>query len=182
VFKPLGMGDTSFVVPASKVGRYVKLADPVEPTLRNALDRTQAPATDCGGGCAVSTAADYLRFAQMLLNKGSLDGRRILGRKTVAFMTAEQLAPEVNLARLHQYPNLNGGYGFGLGVAVRRGSGVAGIMGSPGDYHWGGGSGTYFWVDPQEELVVVFMAAAPAPVSFYNRQLITSLVLQAITD
>jgi CubicO group peptidase (beta-lactamase class C family) len=117
----------------------------------------------------------------MLLNRGTLDGMRILSRKTVEFMTADQLGPEVNIDRLRDYPNING-YGFGLSVAVRRGYGIAGTMGSPGDYHWSGGNGTYFWVDPKEELAVVFMAATPGAIRFRNRQVITSLVLQAIAD
>ena len=136
---------------------------------------------ECGGGCGVSTAADYLRFAQMLLSRGILDGNRVLGRKTVEFMTADQLGPEVDIERLRAYPNLNG-YGLGLSVAVRRGDGVAGVMGSTGDYNWGGSQGTYFWVDPKEELAVVFMAAAPGPLRLHNRQLITSLVLQSIVE
>jgi CubicO group peptidase (beta-lactamase class C family) len=117
----------------------------------------------------------------MLLNMGELGGTRILGRKTVEYMTADHLGPEVNIERLRDYPNING-YGFGLGVAVRRGYGVAGIMGSPGDYHWGGGSGTYFWVDPKEELAVVFMSATPGEARVRYRQVITTLTLQAIVD
>src|SRR5687767_8187524 len=115
----------------------------------------------------------------MLLNRGTLDGAHILSRKTVEYMTADQLGPEVNIDRLREYPN-NNGYGFGLSVAVRREYGIAGIMGSPGDYHWGGGNGMYFWVDPKEELAVVFMAATPGPPRFHYRQVIRSLVLQAI--
>lgn len=182
LFKPLGMLDTGFGVPAQKIYRYAKPlpADPVTGNPQTGADRTR-PMMDCGGSCAASTAADYLLFAQMLLNRGALENTRILGRKTVEFMTADQLGPEVNIDRLRQYPNING-YGFGLGVAVRRGYGVAGIMGSPGDYHWGGATGTYFWIDPKEELAVVFMAAAPGELRLRNRQLITSLVLQAIAD
>ena len=87
----------------------------------------------------------------------------------------------MNIDRLRDYPNINGD-GFGLGVAVRRGYGVAGAIGSPGDYHWGGANGMYFWVDPKEELAVVFLAATPGATRFRNRQVITSLVLQAIAD
>src|SRR5687768_16048326 len=117
----------------------------------------------------------------MLLNRGTLDGAHILSRKTVEYMTADQLGPEVNIDRLRQYPNING-YGFGLSVAVRREGGVAGIMGTPGDFQWGGARGTFFWVDPKEELSVVLMAAAPGDTRLYLRQAITALVLQAIED
>lgn len=96
-------------------------------------------------------------------------------------MTADQLGSGVDRTRLNTYGTLNGGYGFGLGVAVRRGTGGAGMMGSPGDFHWGGAGGTYFWVDPKEELAVVFMAAAPAA-RLRTRQLLPALVLQAIID
>jgi len=183
LFKPLSMFDTGFMVPSQKVGRYAK-PFPVDPETNNPQsipDRTKPPKFECGGGCAVSTAADYLRFSQMLLNLGKLDNARILARKTVEYMTADQLGPEVNIDRLREYPNING-YGFGLGVAVRRGYGVAGLMGSPGDFNWGGAYGTYFWVDPKEEMAVVFMAATPGTLRLHNRQLITSLVLQAIAD
>jgi CubicO group peptidase (beta-lactamase class C family) len=125
---------------------------------------------------------DYLRFAQMLLNRGVLGDTRILSRKSVEAMTADQLGAGVRRDRLHASPGLNGGYGFGLGVAVRSATGVAGMMGTAGDYHWGGGVGTYFWVDPQEELAVVFMTAAPPEARLHSRQLIRALVLQAIVD
>lgn len=183
LLRPLGMVDTAFIVPAEKANRYAKPLplDPLTGKPQTAADRTKPPKMDCGGGCAVSTAADYLRFAQMLLNRGALENTRILGRKTVESMTADQLGPEVDMRHLRNYPNING-YGFGLSVAVRRHDGVAGIMGSPGDYNWGGANGTYFWVDPKEELAVVFMAAAPGALRLHNRQLMTTLVLQAITD
>ena len=183
LFTPLGMVDTEFVLTADKARRIARVlpAELETGSKQVAGDRRQPRKFDCGGACALSTATDYLRFAQMLLNRGTLDGTRILGRKTVEFMTADQLGPEVNIDRLRDYPNING-YGFGLGVAVRRGYGVAGTIGSPGDYHWGGANGTYFWVDPKEELAVVFMAATPGAVRFRNRQVITSLVLQAIAD
>jgi CubicO group peptidase (beta-lactamase class C family) len=127
----------------------------------------------------VSTATDFLRFGQMLLNGGELDGARILGRKTVEFMTADHMGPEIDDARLRSWPNLNG-YGFGLSVAVRRGAGISGMPSSAGEYHWAGSTGTYFWVDPAESLVVVFMAHAPGTIRYYHRQLLHALVLQAL--
>ena len=183
LFGPLGMVDTAFW-PTNGRGKRIARALSAEPgpgSTQVVQDSPRPRKFDCGGACAFSTAIDYLRFAQMLLNRGTLDGTRILGRKTVEFMTADQLGLEVNIDRLRDYPNING-YGFGLSVAVRRGYGIAGMMGSPGDYHWGGGNGTYFWVDPKEELAAVFMAAAPGAARIRNRQIITSLVLQAIAD
>jgi len=181
LFAPLGMTDTAFTVPPAKVGRYAKAlaVDPVTRAPQALRDGTKPHKFDCGGGCVVSTAADYLRFAQMLLNGGELDGARILSRKTVQYMTADHIGPEVDVAKLNGYPNING-YGFGLGVAVRRVTGLAGVPGSPGEFHWAGSTGTYFWVDPAESLVVVFMAHAPGPIRYYHRQLLHALVNQAL--
>lgn len=183
LFAPAGMVDTGFLVPSAKAERYARPLpmDPLTGTPQRLPDRTQPATMECGGGCGVSTASDYLRFAQMLLDGGSLGGRRILGRKAVELMTTDQLGPEVNADQLRQHPAIHG-HGFSLGLAVRRGSGMAGVLGSPGDYTWGGSDGTYFWVDPKEELAAVFMSAAPGPVRWRHQQLITALVLQAITD
>jgi CubicO group peptidase (beta-lactamase class C family) len=181
LFGPLGMRDTAFVVPQAQIGRYAKVlpTDPITREPQTIRDGTRLHKFDCGGGCAVSTAIDFLRFAQMLLNRGELDGVRILGRKTVDFMTADHLRADVDESRLRAYPNLNG-YGFGLGVAVRRVPGVSGVVSSVGQYHWAGSTGTYFWVDPAEELVAVFMAHAPGPIRYYHRQLMHALVYQAL--
>ena len=101
-------------------------------------------------------------FAQMLLNAARSTARACSGRKTVEYMTADHLGPDVDAERLHNFPVEHiDGYGFGLGVAVRRVPGVAGIMGSPGDFRWSGAQGTLFWVDPKEELAVVYMAQTP---------------------
>lgn len=181
LFKPLAMVDTGFVVPPADVHRYARglACDPLTGKPQSMRDKTKPGKFDCGGGGGVSTAADYLRFAQMLLNGGVLDGARILSRKTVAFMTSDHIGPEVDTTRLRDYPNING-YGFGLGVAVRRQTGVAGMASSAGEYHWAGATGPYFWVDPAEHLAVVFMAHAPGPLRFYYRQLLHALVLQAL--
>jgi CubicO group peptidase (beta-lactamase class C family) len=181
LFDPLGMTDTGFVVPQGDVGRYAKAFpnDPLTREPQTLRDGTKLHRFDCGGGCAVSTALDYLRFAQMLLNGGELNGNRILGRKTVDYMRADHMGPEIDATRLREYPNLNG-YGFGLGVAVRRGSGISGAISSGGEYHWAGSTGTYFWIDPSEALVAVFMAHAPGAIRYYHRQLMHALVLQAL--
>lgn len=181
LFQPLQMRDTLFTVPADQVARYAKAlaVDPLTLQPQTLRDGTTPHKFDCGGGCAVSTAADYLRFAQMLLNGGELDGVRVLSRKTVEYMTSDHLGPEVDLSRLNDYPNIRG-YGFGLGVAVRRSVGRGGMPSSAGEFHWAGSTGTYFWVDPTEELVTVFMAHAPGAIRYYHRQLLHSLVLQAL--
>jgi CubicO group peptidase (beta-lactamase class C family) len=181
IFKPLGMADSGFVVPPQSVHRFAKglPCDPMTGKPQRMRDSTKPHKFACGGGCAVSTAPDYLRFALMLQNGGALDGARILGRKTVDYMTSDHIGPEVDKTRLRQWPNING-YGFGLGVAVRRETGAGGAVSSKGEYHWAGSTGTYFWVDPSEELAVVFMAHAPGAMRFYLRQLLHALVFQAL--
>ncbi len=185
LFGPLGMVDTGFVVPAAKEARIAKPL-PVDPdTGRPAAFRL--PVTpwqyDCGGGCASGTALDYLRFAQMLLNKGTFEGTRLLSRKTVEYMTSNQLGPNVDVSRLHEFPVEHmDGFGFGLGVAVRTQPGIAGVPGTPGEFMWSGAQGTMFWVDPKEEMVVVFLANTPGPARRHYRELVKTLVEQAIAD
>ncbi|MGQ0526045.1 MAG: serine hydrolase domain-containing protein [Betaproteobacteria bacterium] len=181
IFSPLGMVDTSFAVPPDKVARYARALpeDPVTREPQKLRDGTTPHKFDCGGGCAVSSAGDYLRFAQMLLDGGEWNGVRILGRKTVEYMTSDHIAPGIDVTRLNEWPNLHG-YGFGLGVAVRRGAGLGGMPSSAGEFHWAGSTGTYFWVDPAERLAVVFMAHAPGTIRYYHRQLLHALVLQAL--
>jgi CubicO group peptidase (beta-lactamase class C family) len=181
VWTPLGMGDTGFRVPPDKAGRYAKAlaSDPDTGKPPVVLDLTQPLKFECGGGCAASTAGDYLRFAQMLANKGRLGKAQILGRKTVEFMTTDHLGAEVRNG-IPQVDPARVGYGFGLGVAVRRQDGISPINGSAGDYSWGGAYGTFFWVDPKQELVVVYMAHTPGPVRQHYRALLGALVYQAI--
>ena len=183
IWKPLGMIDTSFTVPDAKKGRYA-LAFPNDPLTgkpQSVLHAAGKPLKfECGGGCLVSTATDYLRFAQMLANGGSLDGKRLLARKTLEMMTSDQLGSEVRGRTTSSV--LNEGYSFGLGFAVRSQTGIAAYAGSAGDYTWGGAFGTYFWVDPKEQLAVVLMAATPGEIRTYYRALVRNLVLQAIVD
>jgi CubicO group peptidase (beta-lactamase class C family) len=181
LWRPLKMTDTGFVVPAGKQARLARpfAKDPDTGKDVEIRDVTVAPKFECGGGCAVSTAPDYARFAQMLLNHGTLEGARILGRKTVEYMTSDHLGPSVMKAADYSPGD---GYGFGLGFAVRRDAGVANVNGSAGDYNWGGAYGTYFWVDPREQLVVVSMTQAPGPIRVHYRQLLKALVLQALMD
>ena len=181
LFKPLGMSDTGFIVPADKSNRYAKALpnDPDTGKPQSVMDLTKPTRFECGGGCAVSTAGDYLRFAQMLLNHGKLGGEQILSRKTVEFMMVDQLGPGVKNLIGNADPT-RAGYGFGLGLAVRRTEGVVGLMGSVGDFSWPGANGTNWWADPKEELAVVFMAHSPGPIRWHYRQLINALVLQAL--
>jgi CubicO group peptidase (beta-lactamase class C family) len=182
LFRPLRMEETGFLIPADKVARYAKALpnDPDTGRPQTVLDSTKPLKFECGGGCAASTAGDYIRFAQMLLNKGSLDGARILGRKTVEHMTSDHLGPEVQ-NNMPLVSPLLAGYGFGLGVAVRKQDGLSPLAGSAGDYTWGGAYGTNFWIDPKEELAVVFMAHAPGPIRVHYRQVLNALVTQALT-
>jgi CubicO group peptidase (beta-lactamase class C family) len=183
VWKPLGMLDTGFRIPADKAARYAKAlaVDPMTGSQQSvsALDRT--PKFECGGGCAASTASDYLRFALMLMNKGSYGGARILGPKTVEYMLSNQLAPDVKNLIVNGDPT-RADYGFGLGLAVRTTPGIVRMMGSVGDFSWPGASGTNWWADPHEELAVVWMAHSPGAIRWKYRQMINALVYQAIVD
>jgi CubicO group peptidase (beta-lactamase class C family) len=180
VFQPLKMTDTGFWVPAAKQARLAQAfaTDPDTGKPVTIPDVSVPAKFECGGGCAVSTAGDYVRFAQMMLNRGALDGTRLLGRKTVEYMTSDHLGPVTGAGDYLPGP----GYGFGLGFAVRRETGLASLTGSAGDYNWGGAYGTAFWVDPKEQLVVVFMAQAPGAIRVHYRQLLKSFVLQAIDE
>src|SRR5262249_26356788 len=121
---------------------------------------TRPPKYLSGAGGLYSTALDYARFCQFLLNGGELDGVRLVSRKTVEYMTTDQLPPGIQINTFNS-PAINltpgGGQSFGLGVAVRTEVGRAGFTGSVGDFSWVGASGTYFWVDPKERLFVVLM-------------------------
>ncbi|MCC6775820.1 MAG: beta-lactamase family protein [Hyphomicrobiales bacterium] len=185
LFKPLGMADTGFYVPADKLGRLAKppAKDPDTGEVLKPHDVSKRTANDSGGSGSISTAADYLRFCQMLLNGGELDGVRILSRPTVALMTSDQLGPEVK--RAHD-PGDNilesRGYTFGLGFAVREGAGLANTPGSPGEYTWGGAVGTYFWVDPGEALTAVLMTHVSGHKRIPYRRAMRQLTYQAIVD
>jgi CubicO group peptidase (beta-lactamase class C family) len=183
LWKPLGMADTSFALTTEKAARKAVALKTDPLTGKSQTFLHAAPEVlkfDCGGACALSTAADYLRFAEMLRRNGILDGQRILGRKTIELMTANHLTPAMFAALPPQA--LPVGYGFGLGVATRLAPGVANLSGSTGDYEWSGAFGTVFWVDPKEELSVVFMSQQGGLQRILMRQLIRALVLSAIVD
>jgi len=184
LFRPLGMKDTMFLVGAESATRYAKglPTDPDTGKPQSILDLTKPLKFDCGGACAASTAGDYLRFAQMLLNGGILNGRRIVSRKVVEFMTADHLGPGVENRIADDIGSEYRGYTFGLGVAVRKQTGISPAIGSIGDYRWIGAYGTEFWVDPKEQLVAVFMLAAHGETVGHYRESIRALVMQAIID
>jgi CubicO group peptidase (beta-lactamase class C family) len=119
---------------------------------------------------------DYARFAQMLLNGGTLDGKRLLSRKTIEFMTADHLGPVTGASDL-----LIPGYGFGLGFAVRMHAGIAQVPGSVGQYYWGGLAGTTFWVDPAEQLFALMLIQGPGQREYY-RVLFRDMVYAAFAD
>jgi CubicO group peptidase (beta-lactamase class C family) len=184
LFAPLGMKDTGFNVPPEKALRYARPlpADPDTGAPQSRSPELTKPLNfDCGGGCAASTAGDYLRFASMLLHQGRAGNTRILGSKTVEFMTSNQLGSEVKNLVVNADPT-RANFGFGLGVAVKTSTGNTRLMGSVGAFNWPGASGTDWWVDPKEDLVVVYMSAAPGPLRWHYRQVINALVYQSITD
>jgi CubicO group peptidase (beta-lactamase class C family) len=185
LFEPLKMQDTGFWVPGAKMDRVAQplAVDFASGQPIKVIDVSKEPKNDSGGAGGVSTAADYLRFAQMLLNGGQLDGTRVLSRTTVALMTSDHLGTRI-AAPVTPSELLLGtpGYTFGLGFAVRQGAGVAGVPGSAGEFMWAGYAGTYFWVDPKEELVVVYMSQAPSTARAYYRKLVKQLVYAAIVN
>ena len=132
----------------------------------------------------MSTASDYLAFCQMLLGGGRLNSTRVLSRNTVALMTSDHLGAKILEAGATPGELLLGtrGYTFGLGFAVRREPGLAGVPGSAGEFMWAGYAGTYFWVDPKEEIVGVLMTQGPGPQRVYYRKLVKALVYQALND
>ena len=179
IYRPLKMTDTGFLVPADKRGRVAQPL-PVHPDTGKAYtvpDPTVPRKFDCGGGCAVSTAADYTRFAQMLLKRGILDGARVLSARTVDYMTSDHLGSSISRGPAY---GAGPGYTWGLGVAVRQDKGLAPIPGSAGDFFWPGAFATYWWADPKEDMVVVSMLQAP--LGRHYSHLVRSLVYQAIVE
>ncbi len=180
IFEPLDMRDTGFFQPEGRgPGRIAQpfAHDPWTGAPVALFDACEKPAFEAGGGGLVSTAADYARFAEMLRSGGSLDGRRILGRRTLSFMTANHLDPAIANAPDPLPP----GFGFGLGFAVRTHAGLAPFPGSVGQYFWNGAAGTQFWVDPAEDLWAILMVQAPGQRE-HLRVLIRTLVYAALDD
>ena len=158
IFKPLGMVDTAFAVPSQDHARIAEpfAHDPDGGIPMRVLQPREKPAMESGGGGLMSTSTDYARFLQFMLNRGELNGTRLLGSHTVDHMTADHLG---NIPSNHEL--LPPGHGFGLGFAVRMQAGIAAMPGSVGTYHWGGIAGTTFFVDPAEDFYGILMTQAP---------------------
>jgi CubicO group peptidase (beta-lactamase class C family) len=185
LFIPAKMADSGFWVAPEKMQRLAQ-ALPIDPSTNapnKLIDVSAEPKNDSGGAGGVSTAMDYLRFSQMILNGGSIDETRILSRTTVALMTSDHLGSDIGTT-VQPGELLLGvkGYTFGLGFALRKEPGIAGLAGSQGDITWGGAAGTYFWIDPREQLAVVMMMQSPGPTRPWYRREVRQLVYQAIAD
>ncbi len=191
IFEPLGMADTGFSVPEASADRFAASYTyrPGEPPAlfddpeTSAYRRQRSYLSGAGG--LVSTSGDYLRFCQMLLGEGQLDGVRILGRKTLELMTVNHLPGGGDLSRFA----LGGfgesgfeGVGFGLGFAVGLGPAATAVVGSFGEYYWGGAASTAFWVDPVEDLTAVFMTQLLPSTVYPFRAQLRALAYQALVD
>jgi CubicO group peptidase (beta-lactamase class C family) len=190
IIDPLGMSDTDFMVPAAKASRfaacYAATADG-RMTLQDDPQTSgflQPPGFVSGGGGLVSTAADYLRFCRMLLNGGALDGVRLVSPKTLELMSMNHLPggkelPDLSVSLFSEATY--GGVGFGLGFAVSLSPVRSLIPGSAGDISWGGLASTYFWVDPRERLIVIFMTQLTPSATYPIRRELRTLVYSAFT-
>jgi CubicO group peptidase (beta-lactamase class C family) len=191
IFEPLRMVDTGFYVPEDSLPRlaacyqYRPANTPLlmEGSFANGILRPRSYLSGAGG--LVSTTNDYVAFCQMLANGGHLDGRRVLGRKTLELMTVNHLPGGATL----QDMAIGGfgeagfeGVGFGLGFAIGLGPAATTMAGSAGDFYWGGAASTAFWVDPTEDLFVVFMTQLFPSVAYPFRAQLRALVYQAIDD
>ena len=185
LFKPLKMNDTGFAVPASKLPLLAEAfpKDPATGAANKLIDVSKTPGNDSGGAGGVSTAGDYLRYCQAMLNGGQLDGARILSRSTVGLMASDHLGSSISTT-VNPGMLLLGtpGYTFGLGFLVRQGEGIAGVHGTTGEFMWAGYAGTFFWAEPKEQICAVYMTQAPSPIRAYYRRLMKNMVAQSIID
>ena len=186
---PLGMADSGFHVPANAAGRFAACYRHVAPGSCRLEDDPESsrylapPRFLSGGGGMVGTLDDYHRFALMLLRKGELDGKRLLGRKTVEYMTANHLPGNCDLAAMGQpvfTETPYEGIGFGLGFSVVVDPAAANVLDSPGEFAWGGAASTYFWVDPAEEVIAVFLTQLLPSSTYPIRRELKTLVYQAL--
>jgi CubicO group peptidase (beta-lactamase class C family) len=202
IFKPLGMNDTDFYVPADKAHRFAACysADPQGGMTFHAAERKGSltlqddPTTSSfltppefisGGGGLCSTTADYLTFCRALLNRGELGGVRLLSPKTLALMTSNHLPGGVDLPAMSRSlfsEATYNGIGFGLGFSVTMNPAQTLIPGSPGEYAWGGAATTSFWIDPAEELIAIFMTQVLPSSAYPLRRELRTMVYSAITD
>ncbi len=188
VIAPLGMTDTGFAVPDASLERFaanyvpdgkggLKLFDDPQ------TSRYRNPALPSGGGGLVSTAGDYMRFCRMMLNGGELDGERLLGVKTVEFMTSNQLGGDLAAMGMPRFFESSlAGIGFGLGFSVVLDPAATQTLCSEGNYGWGGFASTGFWCDPSEEMAVVLMTQLTPSSTYPIRRELGVLTYQAIID
>jgi CubicO group peptidase (beta-lactamase class C family) len=182
IWKPLKMTDTTFRPSEAQMARVAR------PFPNNPLDGkpqaigalTRASTFDCAGACMFGTMGDYIRFGQMLVNGGSLEGAQVLSPATIQLMTSNHLDTTIQNRVANVEPH-RAGYGFGLGVAVRMQPGLAAVPGNPGEFSWNGANGTGFFADPKEQLVVAFGTAAPGDLRKYYREQVQNLVYGAMS-
>jgi CubicO group peptidase (beta-lactamase class C family) len=177
ILAPLRMAETAFHTGSENEGRLAEPfpTDPWSGEKVQLFNMLEKPAMESGGGGLVSTTMDYARFCQMLLNGGTLEGHRIIGRKTLELMASDHLGPETKV----DSPLMPPGHGFGLGFAVRTHQGIAPFPGSVGQFFWSGMAGTFFWIDPAEDLFAVLMMQGPGQRQF-TRTLMRNLVYAAV--
>jgi CubicO group peptidase (beta-lactamase class C family) len=177
ILAPLQMTETDFYTGDENTHRLAEpfAADPWTGDKVQLFNMLEKPVIESGGGGLVSTTMDYARFAQMLLNGGELDGTRIIGRKTLEWMASDHLEPSVKIMGALTQP----GHSFGLGFGIRTQEGIAPFSGSVGQFFWSGMGGTFFWIDPKEDLFAIFMSQAPGQ-RVYTRTLVRNLVYAAL--
>ena len=169
ILAPLQMAETAFHTGEENAGRLAEPfpTDPWTGEKVQLFNMLEKPVMESGGGGLVSTTMDYARFAQMLLSGGTLDGTRIIGRKTLQLMASNHLGPNVKV----DSPLMSPGHGFGLGFSVRTAPGIAPFPGSVGQFFWSGMAGTFFFIDPAEDLFTVFMMQGPGQRTHIRNQL-----------
>jgi len=177
ILAPLQMAETAFHTGEENAGRLAEpfAVDPWNSDQVQLFNMLEKPVMESGGGGLVSTTMDYARFCQMLLSGGTLDGVRIIGRKTLQLMASDHLTPDVRVQGTLVPP----GHSFGLGFAVRTHQGIAPFSGSAGQFFWSGMAGTFFWIDPAEDLFAVFMMQGPGQRE-YIRSMLRNLVYAAV--
>ena len=174
------MNDTTFRPTEAQKARVARPfpQNPLDGKPQSIAALEKPPTFDCAGACAFGTMGDYIRFGQMLLNGGSLDGQQVLSPAFVQLMTTNHLGAGIQNRVANVEPHRDG-YGFGLGVAVRLQPGLAAVPGNPGEFSWNGANGTGFFADPKQQLVVAFGTAAPGELRKYYREQVQDLVYGA---
>ena len=177
ILAPLQMTETAFHTGEDNAGRLAEPfeADPWTGDKVQLFNMLEKPVMESGGGGLVSTTMDYARFCQMLLGGGTLAGARLIGRKTLQLMASNHLGPNVRI----ESPLMPAGHGFGLGFAVRTDPGMAPFPGTVGQFFWSGMAGTFFWIDPVEDMFAVFMMQGPGQRE-YIRSVLRGLVYAAV--